>query len=152
MNAKQSNWHLWIGFALSIMALAGYVLVFQTTRDIFWVSLALCIVAALLLVSGLRRAFGQTQSHRGKIAGPILTICSALVIGLFGFGSYVVSHAFAVAHNAPNVGQKVPQFTLVDSAGKTVSLAQLLAEPVADASGAARPTRGVLLVFYRGYW
>ena len=43
---------------------------------------------------------------------------------------------------APRVGQKAPDFTLVDSTRHQVSLAQLLASS----------PRGVLLIFYRGYW
>jgi len=48
---------------------------------------------------------------------------------------------------APKVGQKAPEFTLVDTSRKPVSLAELLSTPI---NGNA--PKGVLLVFYRGYW
>ena len=47
---------------------------------------------------------------------------------------------------APRVGEKAPDFTLADTAGKPVSLASLLK----PAESGEKPW--VLLVFYRGYW
>ena len=47
----------------------------------------------------------------------------------------------------PQVGQKTPDFTLANTNGQQISLAQLLSTPV----GNAHP-KAVLLVFYRGYW
>ena len=152
MNTKRWNWRLWVGFGVSLLALLSYFFFFQTTRDVLWVSLALFVPAGALLVSGLKRAFAQPQSYRGKVAGPILTGTSVLILGLFGFSIYVVSKSFPLARNAPKVGQKAPEFALVDSAGKPVSLAQVLAAPMSDSSGAMRAPKGVLLVFYRGYW
>jgi peroxiredoxin len=48
---------------------------------------------------------------------------------------------------APEVGRKAPEFTLTDQNGKNVSLTQLLTEPI----GSTQP-KGVVLIFYRGYW
>jgi hypothetical protein len=152
MNAKLWNWRLWVGFAASLAALLVYLLGFQKAREIFWASVALFVLAGWLLVTGLMRALKQSQSYRGKIAGPMLTLSSVLVAGVFVLLSYAVSKSFPAAYNAPKVGQKAPHFTLSDSTGKTISLAQLLAEPIANASGVAQPPKGVLLVFYRGYW
>ncbi len=42
---------------------------------------------------------------------------------------------------------KGADFTLTDSNNKPVTLAKLLAEPINN-----KPPRGVLLIFYRGYW
>jgi hypothetical protein len=152
MNTWLSNWRLWAGFAVSILALLIYVSFFRDTRAIFWASLALFVVAAVLLVSGWLRALRDPQSYRGKIAGPILATLSLGVLALFGFSGYLVFKAFPSARNAPKLGQKAPEFTLTDSSGNPVSLAQLLTTPLTDASGTVHAPRGVLVVFYRGYW
>jgi peroxiredoxin len=49
--------------------------------------------------------------------------------------------------DAPQVGQRAPDFTLTDAGGKAVSLNELLTMPI---NGNA--PKGVLLIFYRGYW
>jgi peroxiredoxin len=54
------------------------------------------------------------------------------------------------ARSAPQVGQKAPEFTLVDTKNTNISLSELLSTPLPGASGGA--PKGVLLVFYRGYW
>lgn len=50
--------------------------------------------------------------------------------------------------NTPKIGEKVPDFTLPDTAGKSVKLSAVLAEP------GAKGQKGswVLLIFYRGNW
>lgn len=152
MNARYWNWRLWAGFASALLAVIIYVSLFLSTRAVFWPSLGLSILAAFLLVSGLWRAFRQPQTYRGKIAGPVLSALTLVLFGAFAFASYEVFKSFPAARNAPRVGQPAPQFTLVDSTGKNVSLAQMLATPVTDPSGQARAAKGVLVVFYRGYW
>lgn len=152
MNTKLWNWRLWVGFAAAVWALIVYLAVVFRVRDVLWLSLALFIVSIVFLASGLRRAYGQRESYRGQVAGPILAVCSALILGLFGFASYEISKHIAAARNAPRIGQPAPQFTLVDTAGKTVSLTDALASPVGRVNGAARAPKAVLLVFYRGYW
>ena len=72
-----------------------------------------------------------------------------LLLLMFGLASYEVKKSFPDARNAPQVGQLAPQFTLVDTAGKMVSLADVLTTPMTGTTGAPK---GVLLVFYRGYW
>lgn len=141
------NWRLWVGFAVSAIALLIYVLEFEATRRIVWLSAALCIVSIVLLIAGLRRAFSQPDAYRGKVAGPVLTVLSVLVIAGFAFFSYEVPKGYASAHNTPRVGDRAPEFALADSNGNAVALKQLLSN-----SGNGRAQRGVLLVFYRGYW
>jgi hypothetical protein len=152
MNTKLWNWRLWAGFAVSLLALLVYVVFFRETRAIFWPSLALFGLAAVLLVSGWQRPLRDPQTYRGKIAGPILATLSLGVLALFGFVSRAVFKSFPAASNAPKVGQKAPEFILPDASGNPVSLAQLLTAPITDASGAAHAPKGVLVVFYRGYW
>ena len=151
MNKKSWNWQLWVGFLVALLALVVYVAVFMSTRDVLWVSLGLFVASAVLLASGLRRAFRQRESYRGQVAGPILAGCSALVLVVFGLASFEVSQHFPTAHHAPKVGQAAPEFKLVNTAGKSVTLADVLAAPVAQASGARAP-KAVLLVFYRSHW
>jgi hypothetical protein len=143
----KGNWRLWAGFAVSVLALVIYVLGFEATRRIVWLSAALCVVALVLLLSGLRRAYGQPEAYRGKLAGPILTVLSVLVIAAFAFFSYEVPKGYAKGNNTPRVGDRAPEFALADSNGAPVALKQLLSN-----SGNGRASKGVLLVFYRGYW
>lgn len=152
MNTKAWNWRLWVGFALALLAAFGYPLIFPITPSVFWISLALCIIALLLLISGLRRAFGQPESYRGKVAGPILTTASVLMFVLFGAMSYMMPKAYSVARNAPRVGAKAPDFALTDTHGSPVTLSQLLSTAASGSSTGSQTPRGVLLVFYRGYW
>ena len=152
MAAKLWNWRPWAGFGLSLGALAGYVLWVNETRAVFWPALLLFAVAALLLVSGLKRRPREPELYRGKIAGYVLTSLSVLILGLFGFLAYEVSKVFPEAKNSPQIGQRAPEFSLVDSNGENFTLAQLLSTPITNSGSAARATKGVLVVFYRGYW
>ena len=152
MAAKRWNWRIWAGFGLSIGALAGYVFLVNETRAVFWPALLMFVVAAVLLVSGWKRRSREPELYRGKIAGHVLTTLSVLILGLFGFVVYQVSRAFPDAKNAPQIGQRAPEFSLVDANGKNFTLAQLLSNPITNSSGVARATKGVLVVFYRGYW
>jgi len=152
MTKRLWNWRLWVGFGVSFLALLIYFLLLQKTRSIFWGSLVLFVLSAALLVSGLKRAYAQPQSYRGKIAGPVLTVLGALFLGFFGWGVSLAAKYFPAARNAPKVGQKAPEFITVDSHGNSVALAQLLSTSMPNSSGGARTPKGVLLVFYRGYW
>jgi hypothetical protein len=152
MAAKLWNWRLWAGFGLTIGALAGYVFWVNETRAVFWPALLLFAVAAVLLFSGLKRRSREPELYRGKIAGYVLTTLSVLILGLFGFVVYQVSRVFPGAKNAPQIGQRAPQFSLVDANGKNFTLAQLLSTPITNLGSATHATKGVLVVFYRGYW
>jgi hypothetical protein len=152
---RRWNWRLWVGFVVSLVALLAYptyIMRVSLIRTIFWPSVLLFLVAAMLLVSGLRRVSSEPQSYRGKISGPILTTLSVLIFALFGFFNYSVFKNFPAANNAPKVGQRAPEFTLVDANGKSFSLAQLRSTPMAESTGSSRPAKGVLVFFYRGYW
>jgi hypothetical protein len=159
MNRKQWNWKLWLGFGMAVAALVAYAaLTFlfldvpQAHLPVLLLGIALVACALFFLVSGLQRAFGQPEMYRGKIAGPVLSVLSLAVVALFGFLAVTMSKALPTAANTPKVGQKAPEFTLVDVSGHQVSLSELLSTSLKDSSGAMRAPKGVLLVFYRGYW
>jgi len=69
------------------------------------------------------------------------------MIALFLFSYFVVARWLPPSTGAPQVGQKVPEFTLPDSTGRQVSLNELLTTPIDG-----KAPKGVLLIFYRGYW
>jgi hypothetical protein len=153
MSSRRFNWYIWVGFALTLAGLASYFLVFAlfpVTRDIPWVNGLMFLAALSLLFVGSRRAFREPQVYRGKIAGPVLSVLSVLLIALFAFFSLSFTKRLPSSAAAPRVGQRAPDFALLDTNGKSVTLAELLSVP----RGAAytTPPKGVLLVFYRGYW
>jgi hypothetical protein len=145
------NRALWTGFLLTVLAVLANVLVFLVAVPgepaILWLGLFLSIAGLALLLAGVKRAFAQPQIYRGKISGTILTVVSLLLFVLGAFGFYHARDLPGSA-GAPKVGQRVPEFSLVDKGGKPVSLSQLLSSPLANG---AHP-KAVLLVFYRGYW
>jgi hypothetical protein len=150
---KRFNWQLWTGFLLSIFALLSYPLLFgrfPSTRDFPWANLLLCVVAALLLFLGVRRAFASTNAHpvRSKIIGGVFATLGVAILGLFIFSAFIMARWLPASHGAPQVGQKAPDFTLTDTNGRQVSLAELRTTPIATNT----TPKGVLLIFYRGYW
>ena len=160
MNTRKRNWFIWSGFLLSVAAFISYFLFFArfpVTRDFPWANLLLFGVAGILLAAGLRRAFVRAESYRGKIFGPILATLSVAVLGFFVFIVFVESRNLPSAHGSPQVGQKAPEFALLDTSGKSVTLLELLTAPLNTASSRASSAagsapKGVLMVFYRGYW
>jgi hypothetical protein len=146
------NWPLWAGFLLSLIAFLSYPFLFvrfPVTRDFPWANLLLFAFAAALLIVGVRRAFAAERSHprRSKVAGIILATLSVAIFGFFIFAALIFARNLPPSHGAPRVGQKAPDFTLADTNSKSVSLSELLTSPVNGNS-----PKGVLLVFYRGYW
>jgi hypothetical protein len=112
-----------------------------------WLSLLFAGGALIALAIGVRRAYGGPQNYRGRTLTVVLTVVALLPIALSGLG-FVAMRKLPSAAEAPQVGQKVPDFTLPDTSGKPVSLDQLLA----PADTESRAPRAVLLIFYRGYW
>ncbi len=150
---RRWNFSLWAGFFLVVIGLVSYVpffALFPLTRDFPWVNLLLFVAGGTLLVSGLRRAYREPQIYRGKILGPILAVLSLAGIGFFGYGLFYVARQLPSSTAAPRVGQKAPEFTLLDQNGKPVALADLLSSPPSGAPSAK--AKGVLLIFYRGFW
>ena len=150
MRTERFNWPIWAGFLLSVLALFSYPFVFvkwPVTRDFPWANLLLFGIALLPLLVGLRRAFTPGRHLLSKIGASLLATLSVLVLGLFVFSFFVAARWLPAAAGAPHVGQKAPDFSLADTNGKTVSLSELLTAPINGKS-----PKGVLLIFYRGYW
>jgi len=149
---RRINWPLWVGFVLSIAAFLTYFFVFvefPVTRDFPWANLLLFVIALACIFVGVRCGFASDRPHpvRSKIVTSLVAIVSVVILGLFVFTIFVVGRWLPASKGAPQVGQRAPEFTLPDSNGNQVSLNELLTTPI---NGNA--TRGVLLMFYRGYW
>lgn len=152
MNVRRINWPLWVGFLLTLAAFMTYFTVFvwyPTTRDFPWVNLILFVTAGVLLFLGIKRGFARDRPRPtlSKIAAVIVTSLSALVMAFFVFAVFIGARWLPESKGAPQVGQKAPDFTLSDTNGKAVSLTELLSTPING-----NPPKGVLLIFYRGYW
>ena len=147
---KRLNWKIWAGFVLSLIAGLSYELVFirwPITRDIPWVNLILFAAAMVLLFLGLRRAFKPDKRIVAKIFSSLAAALGVLLLAGFLFAVFVFGRWLPASAAAPQVGQKAPEFTLTDPNNNPVTLRQLLTEPVNN-----KPPKGVLLIFYRGYW
>jgi hypothetical protein len=148
---RRWNWPLWVGFLLSLAGFASYLVLarFPVTRDFPWVNLLLFAAGLFLLFVGLRRAFRSPEQFRGRIFGAVLAVLSLLVVSFFCFVVFYYTRQLPASAAAPRVGQKAPEFELLDTNNNPVSLSSLLATPLSNSSA---PPRGVLLIFYRGYW
>ena len=111
------------------------------TRDVPWANYLLFLLGGVLLAAGIRRAFRDPEHYRGKVSGPILAALSAFLFAFFVLGVTYFGKQIPSAEAAVRVNQQAPPFTLVDTTGKQVSSADLL-----------KAHRGLVLVFYRGYW
>jgi len=141
---RQRNILSWIGFAIVLVALVSYIpvfAVFPVTRDIPWANYLLFLIGGVLIAGGIRRAFRDPEHYRGKISGSILAALSAVLFGFFVWGVTYFTRQIPSGATALAVSQKAPPFVLMDTAGKQVSSTDLF-----------KDHRGLLLVFYRGYW
>lgn len=147
---RRPNAALWMGFLIAMFAFLSYIPIFAkypVTRDVPWVNYLIFALGLPLLIAGVFRAFRQPTIYRGKIAGPILATLGVLSFAFFCLTIFSLGKHLPLSAQAPKVGQKAPDFALNDDNGATVSLASLLSTP-----GAAHPPKGVLVIFYRGYW
>ena len=147
---RKLNWPIWLGLLLSIFAFFSYPLIFvnwASTRDFPWVNFILFAIADVLIVIGVRRAFAPGRRVISKIVSAIVALFSGLVLAAFIFVAFVASRQLPPSANAPQVGQKAPEFNLVDVNNKPVSLAEVLSQPING-----KTPKGALLIFYRGYW
>ena len=152
MTLRRLNWPLWTGFVLTIAAFLTYFFVFvwfPITRNFPWANLLIFVVALVFLFLGVRRGFASDHSHPigSKIVTSIVATLSVVILGLFIFIIFIGGRWLPASKGAPQVGQRAPEFALPDASGKQVSLNELLTAPI---NGNA--PKGVLLIFYRGYW
>jgi len=147
---KRFNWQIWAGFLLTIFSFLSYPFIFidyPVLRDFPWLNLIMFAIALVLLFVGMRRAFQPGRRLISKILAPAVALLSVLVIALFIFGAFIEARRLPASAGAPEVGQKAPEFSLADTNNRPVALADLLTQQVNN-----KPPKGVLLIFYRGYW
>lgn len=152
MEVRKFNWAIWAGFLVSVLAFLSYFFFFvnyPVTRDFPWANLLLFAVAVALVVMGLRSGFRSDRKHPklSRIGSSVLAALSAAIFAAFVFTIFIAGRWLPASKGAPTVGQKAPEFTLSDSSGKSASLSELRTSPING-----NTPRGVLLVFYRGYW
>ena len=154
MANQRANRSLWLGALFLVLAFViGWLPFFAQIpgqKALPWLNLLLGAVAVAFFIKGLLLAKREPALYRGKAAGWTLTVLSSLLF-LFSLFAYYASRHIPDAKAAPQLGQKAPDFELKDTAGKPVSLAQLLASSPDPGKTSSQP-KAVLLVFYRGYW
>ena len=147
---KKFNWQLWSGFVLTLFSFLSYPFLFidyPVLRDFPWLNLILFALALVLLIFGLRRAFQPGRKSISKISAVAVTALGVLIIAFFVFIAFIEARRLPASTGAPQVGQKAPEFTVTDINNKPVALTELLTQPINN-----KPAKGVLLIFYRGYW
>ena len=147
---KRFNWQIWVAFLLALAGAITYSFVFvdyPVTRDFPWTALLFFALAIGFLFGGLHRAFRPGSRTISKIAASIVGLLAVAVMGLFLFAVLVAARWLPESKNAPHVGQTAPEFALPDINGKQVSLSELRSNPIKG-----NAPKGVLLIFYRGYW
>ena len=140
---RRWNWPIWVGFVVVVTGLFsyGFFVRFPITRDFPWANLLLFGIGGAFLIVGLFRAFGRPQVYRGKIFGSIFAVIVVLVVGFFSYEIFYVLRQVPASAGAPRVGQKAPDFILLDQNEKPVGLGDFLSN-----------SKGAVLIFYRGFW
>ncbi|HXD30313.1 MAG TPA: hypothetical protein VN643_04310 [Pyrinomonadaceae bacterium] len=150
MNIRKLNWPIWAAFIVSVLSFLLYPFFFvrfPVTRDFPWANLPLFLIALVLLGIGLRRAFSPERRLGSKIIASIVSLTTIGVIAMFVLVVFVAARDLPASQGAPQIGQKAPEFTLADATGKQVALSELLTTPIKG-----KQPKGVMLMFYRGYW
>ncbi len=146
---RRWNWATWAGSLVVLVAFLSYFMFFARfpiTRDFPWLNLLLFVPGGYLILEGLKKSFREPEVYRGRLGGSILALVAFLIFDLFIFYSFILSAKLPASHEAPQIGQKAPDFTLSDQNRQPVTLSKLLAGDSGAKPGA------VLLIFYRGYW
>jgi len=113
---RKWNWPIWLGFVVAVAGLFSYEFFaqFPETRDFPWADFLLFGIGLALLIVGLFRAFGRPQVYRGKIFGSIFTAIAVLLVAFFSYVIFYILHQVPASAGAPRVGQKAPDFFLLD--------------------------------------
>jgi hypothetical protein len=140
----------WMGLLLTLLGALSNGLPFLgfPAAPVPWISLLLSLIGFVVVLLGLWRAFGQSTVYKGKLSGSIAAALSLVFMAGAIFSFWGARHIPAESASAPQLGQQVPDFTLGDSTGHSVSLTQLFS----GSAGKKPTTKALLLVFYRGYW
>lgn len=147
---KNFNWPLWAGFGLTLFSFLSYPFLFidyPVLRDFPWLNLIMFAIALGLIILGLRRTFRPGRKSIWKVSDVVVATLGGLIIAFFIFIAFIEARRLPASAGAPQVGQKAPDFSLADTNNKTVALSELIAQPINN-----KPAKGVLLIFYRGYW
>ena len=81
----------------------------------------------------------------------LLVIPVLFLLGLLYAAAQMLTQLPA-SKGAPQVGEAAPDFTLPDTAGKSVQLSELFGDPSFAGKQPSAAAPALLLVFYRGYW
>ena len=149
---RTGNAYWWAGTLLALVGFVSYPTLFSQfpiTRDVPWVNFLLFALAAVSFVVGLKQTLRNSMTWRTWITRTVLGVVSLLALWSFCFMVFYKSRQLPPASGSPQVGQRAPDFELQDINNQPVTLAQLLSAPI---PGTQTPPKGVLLVFYRGYW
>ena len=140
----------WTGLLLTVLGVLSNGLPFIgfPAAPVPWISLLLSLVGFLVALFGLWRAFGRSAGYKGKLSGSVAAAFSLLFLAGALFFFWSARHIPAESAAAPQIGQLVPDFTLPDTTGRSVSLTELFS----GSAGKEPPPKALLLVFYRGYW
>src|SRR5215467_6918798 len=135
-NQRRTNSALWAGLLVTVLGLLTNFLYYSKlpATVIPRLNLAVPAIGLLLVPIGVARAFREPHLYGGKILGSIFTVLAAL---LFAGSVWLFIQVRDVPRSAgaPQVGQRVPDFTLPDSTNQPASLAQLFSA----APGTAQP-------------
>lgn len=154
---RRRNFLPLVGFLVCLVAFLSYFLFFyqfEATRDVPWTSWVLFALGLGLVGMGIARAFRRPEQYRGRyqgrVLGSVLGVLSVGILGFFLFATMVASRDLPSVAGAgvPEVGEKVPDFVLQDSQGRSVRLYDLLGRQ----AGGSGPASWAVLIFYRGYW
>jgi hypothetical protein len=141
---------LWCGIVVTVLgALSNglYFLYLPGQAAFPWINLVVPIAGLLIVLAGVWLAFAHPERYGGKWLGAVSAVICLVLAGGSTFG-FLHARDLPKSDGVPRVGQKAPDFRLVDSNGETVSLTQLL-----SGSGQRSDSpKAVLLIFYRGYW